>query len=183
MNKEYFLAKKWHIALGIVVLITVLSGVFSLGVRVGFHKAGFNGRLGERYERNFEGGRRGPDMMGRFSGGRGMMFDRELPSAYTTAGEILDMNRDGFTVIDNDGVEKNVAVNDKTLIRKFRDDIRLSDLQAGDPVIVMGAPNSQGQIEARLIRVMPTPPAVIEKVPSAKAGTSTPPAAASSTKK
>lgn len=183
MNKEYFSTKKWHIALGIVVLITVLSGVFSLGVRVGFRKAGFNGRLGERYDRNFEDGRRGPDMMGRFSGSRGMMFDRELPSAYTTAGEILDVNQEGFTVIDRDGVEKGVLVNAKTFIRKFRDDIRFGDLQTGDPVIVMGAPNSQGQIEARLIRVMPTPPAVIEKVPSAKVGTSTPPSAASSTKK
>lgn len=155
MNKEILMSKKWYLVLSVIVVLAVLSGVFSLGVSVGFHKAGFNGRLGERYERNFEGGRRGPGMMGGFGMGRGLMFDRNLPSAYTTAGEILDLNANGLTVIDNDGVEKNVSVTDKTIIRKYRDDIKFAELKTGDAVVVMGAPDNQGRIEARLVRVMP----------------------------
>ena len=156
MNKEYLKEKKWYIVLGGVAVLTILSGVFSMGVEVGFHKAEFSRRFGENYYRNFGGNENGRVMMRGF-GDKGPILDRNLPSAHGTAGEVLDINAQGVTVMDRDGVEKSVVVNEKTLIKSLRDTIKLSDLKTGDFVTVMGRPNNQGQIEASLVRVMPAP--------------------------
>ena len=49
-------------------------------------------------------------------------------------------------------------MNDKTIIVYQRKNIKLSDLKIGESVVVIGDPNNKGQIQAELIRVVPTPP-------------------------
>ena len=49
--------------------------------------------------------------------------------------------------------EKTIIVNGKTVIRKFRDALKSADLKVNDSVVVVGDPNEEGQIEAKLIRV------------------------------
>lgn len=56
---------------------------------------------------------------------------------------------------DRDGTEKIILVTDKTEIRKFRETVKLSDLKIDDYVVVIGEPNDAGQVEAKLIRIMP----------------------------
>jgi hypothetical protein len=49
-------------------------------------------------------------------------------------------------------------VNNKTTIIYQRKNIKLSDLKVDDNIVVVGEPNSSGQIIAVLIRVMPQKP-------------------------
>jgi hypothetical protein len=80
----------------------------------------------------------------------------EFTSSYGVTGTIVKINLPTIIVEGADKVEKVVVLNDKTIIREFRNDVKASDLKAGDPIIVIGSPDSSAQIEAKLIRVMPT---------------------------
>ncbi|TSC53659.1 MAG: hypothetical protein LiPW39_149, partial [Parcubacteria group bacterium LiPW_39] len=50
-------------------------------------------------------------------------------------------------------VEKIILISEKTTIEKGRETIKKEELKAGDRVVIIGSPNEQGQIEAKLIRV------------------------------
>ena len=50
-------------------------------------------------------------------------------------------------------IEKAIIVSDKTKIINLRDVIKTSDLKIDDQVVIVGSPNDQGQIEAKLIRI------------------------------
>jgi hypothetical protein len=52
-------------------------------------------------------------------------------------------------------LEKIIVLQDSTDIRRFRDVIKSSDLKVDDNIVVIGEPNAKGQIEAKLVRVMP----------------------------
>ena len=39
----------------------------------------------------------------------------------------------------------------------MRDEIKISDLKIGDFIVVIGSPNTDGQVEAKFIRLMPEP--------------------------
>ena len=54
-----------------------------------------------------------------------------------------------------DNVEKSVLITDDTEIREFRNLIKPEDLKVNDLVIVIGSPNNTGEIQAKLIRLMP----------------------------
>ena len=54
-------------------------------------------------------------------------------------------------------MEKIVLVNDQTVIRRGRDNVKVSDLKVDNNLVVIGDPNEMGQIAAKLIRLMPAP--------------------------
>ncbi|MCX6736295.1 MAG: hypothetical protein NTZ13_04385 [Candidatus Parcubacteria bacterium] len=141
--------KAKHILTGIGIAIIALV-IFQAGIFVGFKKASFSGRLGDNYYQTFgnRNSERGfPEM-------RGM----DLPNTHGTIGKVAVIALPKIVVADRDGVEKTVLLNEKTDIRRFRDSIKPEELKAGDFVTIIGDPNDNGQIEARLIRVMPVPP-------------------------
>jgi hypothetical protein len=154
---EIFKEKKWQIALGILATLVIVTGVFSVGVKVGLHRAGFSRGFGENYYRNFTGSGRGVGMMGgNFNRGLGnMMGERGIGGAYGLAGDIISINGGQIIVIDRDGIEKPIVIQDKTIIKRFSETIALSDLKIGDSIVVIGEPNQQGQVQAKLIRTMP----------------------------
>ncbi len=57
----------------------------------------------------------------------------------------------------NDAVEKIVLIDNTTVIRRFHDTLTAQDLQVDNGVLIIGTPNAEGKIEAKLIRVMPKP--------------------------
>ncbi len=140
--------KAKHILTGIGIAVITLV-VFQAGVFVGFKKATFSGRIGDNYYQTF-----GNRTMPPFSGVKGM----DLPNTHGTIGKIAIITLPKVMIADNDGIEKTILLNEKTDIRRFRDSIKPEELKAGDFVTVIGEPDNNGQIEARLIRVMPTPP-------------------------
>ncbi|OGZ79112.1 MAG: hypothetical protein A2358_03970 [Candidatus Staskawiczbacteria bacterium RIFOXYB1_FULL_37_44] len=150
MNTNNILESKLFkaIILSIAVLI-ILVFVFGLGVFVGTKKADFSFRWADQYHRNFGGPQRGffGDIMGnQFTNSNGVF------------GQILKIDGQILIIKGRGNAEKSILVSDKTSIIRQRDNIKLFDLKTDDIVVVIGEPNDNGQIEAKLIRVLPPPP-------------------------
>ncbi len=133
----------WILGAAIVILL-----VFGAGVLVGYHGAFYVGRFGENYYHNF---------FGEFPPGR-------MANGHGVAGEVIDMASSTLSVRDADGDESSVLIVPATVIREANRTIALSDVRVGNGVVVIGAPNENGQIEAQLVRVfassssLPVPP-------------------------
>ena len=80
-----------------------------------------------------------------------------------TFGQIIKIDGNNLLIRDKDGTERSLLLQEETSIRKFRDDIKSSDLKIDDLVVVIGSPSSSGQIEAKFIRVLPQPPTTTPK--------------------
>ncbi len=118
------------IAVGAVILLLL---VFKAGVFVGYKKASFSYRWGENYHRN---------------------FGKDFINAHGTAGSIIQIDGNTIIVKGNDNVEKTILVSENTVIKKGRETLKVSDLKTDDRVVIIGSPNEQGQIEAKLIRLI-----------------------------
>jgi hypothetical protein len=137
---------KW-IIIGIVIFVYSVC-VFGAGLFVGGMKANFSYRWAENYHRNFGG----PS--------NGFMFNEKMPSpnnefieGHGVFGEIIQIGDADFVIKGRDNVEKVVIFGKDTTITIGRRTITKTDLKIGEQVVVIGSPNNQGQIEARLIRV------------------------------
>lgn len=135
---------KWAIV-AMAVLIAAL-GILRFGIIIGYNKAQFAGDFGNNFESNFLGPRHGM---------RSMM---QLPVSHGAAGGIVSIDLPEFVVADAENLEKIVTIGTSTIIRRFDDNIKSDELNVGDFVVVLGNPNQVGQIEAKLIRVMPSDP-------------------------
>lgn len=51
--------------------------------------------------------------------------------------------------------EKILMVSDQAVIKQRQKTIRLSDLEVGDTIVIVGSPNGNGHIEAKMVRVFP----------------------------
>ena len=127
---------------GIVIMLLI----FKAGMMVGYRKAGFSYRWGDSYHRNFAGPRKG--FLRDFR-------DRDFIDGHGTFGEILSIDGAKFVVRGRDNMEKIISTDDKTVLQRGRDTVRLQDLRVGDFIVTIGSPNNEGQIEAKFIRIMP----------------------------
>ncbi|MCX6712101.1 MAG: hypothetical protein NT041_00225, partial [Candidatus Vogelbacteria bacterium] len=72
------------------------------------------------------------------------------------AGKIIKINLPTMVVLGSDNLEKVIKVDDGTLVRSFRDTIKVSDLKVGDAIVAIGGDdNDDSQIEVKLIRLLP----------------------------
>jgi len=157
---------KFKKPIAILAGLVVLLLVFTAGVFVGMEKTRFSYRWGENYYQNFIGerGMRVPEP-GR--GDRpGMMPFGPPPlddyfNAHGVAGEIISVSMSvasstsTLIIKDKDDTEKNILLDSRTIIKNGRQDLKPSDLKIGEKIVVIGAPNEQGQILSKLIRVQP----------------------------
>lgn len=149
MNSNAILqSKTFRNVLYVIGIVLAALLIFRAGISVGYRKANFSYRWGENYHRNF-GGPRGGFM-------RGMRGD-DFANPHGAFGKIIKLELPQITIQDRDA-EKIVIVDDNTVIRRFRDTVEPKDLRLDDFVVVVGSPNGQGQVEAKLIRLMPPPP-------------------------
>lgn len=132
-----------------VCIIIVLSVVFQAGMFVGFRKAQFNGAWSDHYERNF-----GPRSRGPMGSMMGNLPDR-FPDGHGTVGKIIKLETPNVIVLDKDNTEKIIITDSETDIIKFGEKVNISDLKVDDQIVVIGAPNEQGQIVAKFIRILP----------------------------
>ena len=126
--------------------LVILILVFSIGVSVGFHKASFGRAWGDNYEKNF----------GMMPGRPGFGKDN-FPNTHGAVGKIIKIELPTIIVQDKNLVEKVILLEEDTRIQKMKQEIKTNELTLNDFVIIIGSPNTQGQIEAKLIRVMPAP--------------------------
>ena len=89
-----------------------------------------------------------------------MGTNKDFTNANGVFGQIIKIDPAAgiITVKRVDNVEKTVLVSSKTSIVLQRKNIKISELDVDDNIVVIGNPNSNGQIEASLIRVMPPLP-------------------------
>lgn len=141
---------KWVI-IGLVGFVIVVL-IFGAGMIVGGMKAKFSYRWAESYHKNFAGPRAGflgdwrrmPPLPGDFIEGHG------------TFGQIIKIEGNTLIIKGRGDVEKVVLVTEKTIIQSGRKESRITDLKVDDQIVIIGSPNEQGQIEAKLIRVFPS---------------------------
>lgn len=132
------------VIMGIGVTLALLL-VFWMGMAVGFQRARFAGQFGDNFQRNFLG-QRAFGLPG-----------ENLPGGHGAVGEIVSLQLPEAVVAGPDNLERVIVVSSSTEIRRVREKIPSSELQIGEFVVVIGNPNQSGQIEARLIRIMPKP--------------------------
>ncbi len=134
--------------IGIGIFILILT-TLKIGIVVGLNKANFARGWSENYHRNFGGPR----------GGFFQPFDdRELIDGHGVFGKIIKIDGSALIIKGKDNVEKVVVTDDGTSINRLRESIKVSDLKVDDYIVVIGEPDSSGQINAKLIRFMPAPP-------------------------
>ena len=157
--QEIINSKATRYGIRIIGALFVLLLVFKAGEYVGIKKASFSYNWGNNYYRNFMG--RGRMNIGGFHG-------EDFLMGHGVGGPILKNSSSTLIIQDRDGAEKIVLISGNTLIKRFRDDISGSDLKPGEWVVVLGNPNEEGQIEAKLVRVLPPPPQPISTSTSAQ---------------
>ncbi len=134
------------ILIGIGIAIIAIL-IFQAGIMVGYRKAAFSFKFGENFSRNFIGRK---DMNMNFPRG-------DMPSGYGAVGTIVRMNLPTIIVAGPDATEKVVTITKETLIRHFKDDMASTSLKVDDHVVILGEPDNEGQVVAKLIRVIPPP--------------------------
>lgn len=143
---KIFESKTFKIVIALIAIFVALFLVFSLGMFVGTKKADFSFRWAEQYHRNFAGPRDGffQDFMG-----------KDFVEPNGTFGKIIQVNDDSIIVSGREKTEKNILITENTIIKYQNIEIKISDLKVDDNVVIIGEPNQDGRIDAKLIRVMP----------------------------
>lgn len=131
-------------------VVLVLFSVFWLGMFVGEKKARFSFVVGQRYE-SLSGHKQATPPFGRghipprrpfFSGG------------HAAVGEVISITDDQMVVRGRDNAEKVVLFGDKTRVFEGRSRVEVGEIKDGDRVVVIGRPSDEGQIDARLVRIL-----------------------------
>ena len=159
--KDFGCSKGFRLVAMAIVILVVLLAVFQAGRFVGFRQAIFSGHLGDNYYRAFEDSGRG--MMG--NPGPHSFWSDDLPNGHGAAGKIIKINLPNIVVLGPDNIEKVIKVDDKTLVRRFRNTVKASDLSVGDFIVVIGTADESSEIAAKLIRLLPPPPAISTSTP------------------
>lgn len=143
---------KW-IAIGLAGLAAMVV-IFGAGMAVGGMKARFSYRWAESYHKNFAGPRGG--FFGEWR--RISPAPGDFIEGHGVFGEIIELNTQagseqaGFVIRGRGDMEKIIMTDENTIIKKGMETVK-DDLKIGDRVVIIGSPNEEGQIEAKLIRL------------------------------
>jgi hypothetical protein len=145
--KNLYKSRKVRYAVGSIVVLGFLLLVFQAGVFLGYHRAIFSANLGDNYLRTFEGDASSTEYSSGF-------FGRDFPGGHGAMGTVVKVNLPLIVVATPNNVEEIVRITDDTIIRHFMDSASSTNLVLGNTVVVIGFPNTNGEIEARLIRII-----------------------------
>lgn len=141
------LTKRSRTTIAILAAVALALLIFQAGVMAGYHKARFGMGYGDSFHREFIDPHRS-DM------GKGF-FGEGIPGGHGAVGEIISINLPQFVVAGSDNLEKTIRIASTTHIREFQNELPASGLMVGSTVVVLGVPNTNGQIDAKLVRVLP----------------------------
>lgn len=151
MDLTKLVQSKTFIAVVAVIAVLIIAFVsFGIGISVGYHKARFSYQWSENYDQNFGGPRHG--IFGIF--GMGM---NGFMNAHGISGSIIKIDGSTLIVGGKDNIEKAVLIKNDTMIRRGQETVKSVDLKVNDKITIIGDPNDSGQIEAKFIRLLPTP--------------------------
>lgn len=148
MEKPFSIAESNIFRNTIIALIAIVIalGFFKAGEFVGYRKANFSYSWGENYQRNFNGPPGGFILP---------MHDNNFRNPHGAFGKIISIHLPTFAIQNSTEAEKSIIVTGDTAVRRFRDIVSSTDLKLDDDVVVIGEPDAQGHIRAKLIRLMP----------------------------
>ena len=146
---NFLKSRLFRILLACLGALILIVGSFSLGVNVGERKARHLSGWAENYGRMFPMRRDFPGDM--------PFAPPPMSESHGVFGKVLSVSDQTVVVQGQDGVEQNVLMTSSTEIRIGRDQAKASDIKPDEDASVFGTPNDKGQIEARLIRLMPRP--------------------------
>ena len=150
--KKVFESKaSFRILCGIGTVVVALL-IFAGGVSVGLHQATFGRDWQDHYNENF-GVVRPPytDAM------RKIGIINDFPIAHGSTGKIIKLELPNIIVEDKDNTEKTISIASDTTIEQGKVAIQATDLKIDDFIVAIGTPDTQGIIEAKFIRVIPSP--------------------------
>lgn len=133
------------IAIGALGSAVIITGVFKLGVTVGYLKASFSYNWGNNYHTNFGSP---PSVL------RGLR-DPDFMSAHGLSGEVIKLDGTVFIIRTQNDREELIVTNAETHIKSGTTNISLNDIGIGSRIVVIGEPTSDGRLNARFIRLLP----------------------------
>lgn len=153
---KMFRTKTFRIICWLIAGLIVFLLGFKAGLAIGFRKANFSFKWGDNYHKNF-GGPKGGFLKN--------MGGADFIESNGVFGQIIKTASSTLVIKDRGEVEKIVLINDSTSIRRGHDTLQFDALKVDDNVVIIGESNEAGQIEAKLIRVMPPQPTKPPKKP------------------
>lgn len=144
-------SKIFQLVVGIILVLIILLLTFQAGRFIGFRQAVFSSHLGDNYYRALAGPGQGQFNL---KGPRGFWSD-DLPNSHGAVGQIIKISLPTLIVTGPDNLEKVIKVENDTIVRRFRDSIKTTDLKVGDSIVVIGVADDSSQIVAKLIRLLP----------------------------
>lgn len=149
--KEILDSKVFKVAVYVLGSLMILFFVFQAGMIAGYKRASFSRDWEGNYRENFGSPHR-------FDMGGKMGDMGRLPNAHGAIGKIIKIELPDIVVLDGmDKTEKVVSIGNKTEIHFMKDILTSADLKLDTDVMVIGEPLSSGKIDAKLIRIIPTP--------------------------
>jgi hypothetical protein len=139
---------------GLFGMLAVLA-VFQVGVLVGYRKASYSYRWTDNYHKMFAGPARGFAFEKRLRPPPPMRRERGFMDAHGMFGVVLKADPDALIIEDKDGMEKTVILTPRTVVRDRDLDIRHDQIPTDAQVVIIGRPTGRGEVEAKLIRVIP----------------------------
>jgi hypothetical protein len=134
-------SKIFKTIVAVLLELILLTGAFWLGINVGQRKAGFATSWSLNYPSNF-------------AGRRVIVASPPGFNPHSLDGTILSTDKSGVVIKDEDSNEQTILISLQTVIRLNSQTLQTADLKTGEEIVVIGEPTPQGQIDAKLIRVI-----------------------------
>lgn len=140
----------------LLIIICSLIGalvIFQAGILVGFHKAKFSRGLGNNYYKVFDA--RQMNRVMEQNQPKLLIMGMDVPGGHGAVGKVIQINLPTFIVAGPDNLEKVVRIKSNTAIKFSRSNGTSTDIKIDDNVVVVGTPNENAEVEAKLIRIIP----------------------------
>ena len=130
----------------VLILLALILMSFKAGTLVGFRRGTFGCQWGENYRENFGGGREDffPQPMG--------MMNRQ-PRPHGLFGTVIKNDVSSLVMKDLNNNETIVLMNESTKVFNRDGEIGKEMLTPESSIVVIGRPNTKGQVEAKIIRL------------------------------
>lgn len=144
-EKKYFKISEGTLKPILIILCVILLSfsMFQLGINIGSNRGRFACNWAKNYQNNFGGPQRG----------FGIMPEKPFIDGHGIFGEIIKIDNSDIIINDRNNIEKVIKITNDTSINNFESKAKITDLKVGDRIMVIGDPNNQGQIDAKLIRI------------------------------
>jgi len=146
-SQSFFQSKTFKGILYGIAIVVILLLTFEAGVYMGYQKAMFSSHWAQNYQLNFF-----PHPDDHFPP---ILQDHGMMNSHGAFGDVVSINGSTIVVKGHDEAEKTVLIQPETMIEREFDKLKTTDLVVGQHVIIFGDPNDAGQIQAKLIRILP----------------------------